>query len=212
MGIRQIGRHHSCHLFSLIRCRHLECLPLDYHLLNRFLRGETMNPCAKIKARRTELGLTDAEVANRVGLTISSYFAIEHQENEIILYPELQQVKKICDVLKFDLFELLELNCTFCEETEAHVEKFSLPRNELIAIKRKEMGISAAELGDRVGFYESEIESLELNPEHLETWSIDFIKDLAKVISVPIQILLDSKCKKCGKYVRFRKSKSRDVG
>lgn len=153
----------------------------------------------KTKKRRIELGLTDSDISSRVGLTRSEYSDIELHEDEICTVTDLCRVKKICEVLGFDLLDLLEQKCAFCEEGMSFAEEFSLPRNELIANRRREMGISMEALGERVGFYEAEIERLEKNPDHLETWPIDFIKDLATVIDVPIQILMKVKCNDCGK-------------
>lgn len=150
----------------------------------------------KIKQRRTELGLSDTEVANRLGLTVSTYFDIEHKKNEIYLYPELLHVKRLCKMLGFDLLELMGLECEFCKG--ANPEKFSFPTSDLIARRRRERGISVEELGELVGFDESEIEELEANPERIETWPIDFIKDLADVLDLPLQTLLKAKCRKCG--------------
>lgn len=153
----------------------------------------------KVKKRRFELGLTESDISNNVGLSRSEYSDIELHEDELCTVTDICRFKKICEVLGFDLLELLEQKCAFCEEGASFVEEFSLSRNELIASRRRKMGISREELGERVGFYEAEIENLEKNPEHLETWPVDFIKDLAAIIDVPVQILLNMKCKRCRK-------------
>jgi len=158
-----------------------------------------MNVNEKIKARRQELRLTDVEVAKQVGLSIHEYSDIEMQVKEIYLYPALSKVKKICEVLKVDFLELFDLKCTFCEESNECLADYSLPRNELIRKRRKELGITQEELGDRVGFYEVEVQNLESKPNHLETWVIENINELATAINVPPQVLMNVKCKKCGK-------------
>lgn len=153
----------------------------------------------KIKMRRIELGLTESDMSSRVGLTRSEYTDIELHEDEIISTTDLGRVKKICEVLGFDIFELLEQKCTFCVEGMPFAEDYSLPRNELIANKRRGMGISMEELGERIGFYEAEIELLEKDPDHLDTWPIDYIRDLAAVIDLSVQVLMKVRCNKCGK-------------
>ncbi len=152
-----------------------------------------------IKKRRIELGLTESDISSLVDLTRSEYSDIELHDDEICTVTDLCRLKKICVVLGFDLLDLLELKCVFCEGEAIFAEDFLLPRNELIVNRRMKMAISKEELGERVGFNEMEIENLENNSEHLETWPIDFINDLANVIDVPIQILMNVKCNRCGK-------------
>ena len=158
-----------------------------------------MDPNEKIKARRQEFGLTVVEVAKKVGLSIHDYGDIEMQVNEVFLYPELKYVKKICEVLKFNFFELFDMHCPFCEEGKQYLKDYSLPRSELIQKRRTEMGLSTSELGDDIGFEESAINDMEKDPNYLETWPIDYIKDLSRVIDVPLQILLNVKCAKCAR-------------
>jgi DNA-binding XRE family transcriptional regulator len=161
--------------------------------------NDSMDTNEKIAARRQELGLTKQELANQLGLPLKAYHDLELHSDEIYTVTELREAKGISNILKLDFFDLFKLKCAFCDEDISYAEIFSLPRNELIAIKREEMSLSTEELGDQVGFYGAEIEKLENDPAHLETWPIDFIKDLATVIDVPLQILLNIKCKKCGK-------------
>jgi len=156
-----------------------------------------MHFAKKIKARREELGLTDVEVAKRVGVSIHDYSDIEVQAKEVFLYPEIRSVKKICEELKVDFLELFEMQCSFCEEGKKYLEDYSLPRSKLVNKRRLEMGLSTAQIGDRVGFEESAINDMENDPNYLETWPIDYIKDLSRILSVPLQVLLNVKCGKC---------------
>jgi len=158
-----------------------------------------MKPSEKIIAQRQKLRLTDIEVAKQAGLSLNNYFDIEHHDEEIFLYPPLRKVKIICKILGLSCFELLNLSCNFCIDGKSYVEDYLLPRNELIKNRRKIMKLTTEKLGEYVGFHAIEIEKLEKDPDHIETWPIDFIKDLAKVINVPLQILLDIKCEKCNK-------------
>jgi len=159
----------------------------------------TLDVTEKVKARRQDSGLKEADVAKKTGLSVYEYRDIEQHANEIFTVTELHQVKKLCEVLNFDFADLFEIRCAFCEEGQPYLQDYSLPRNELIRKRREEMGLSREEMGDRVGFYESEIENLETNPDHLETWPMDFIKDLSNEINAPLQVLLNVKCKKCGR-------------
>jgi DNA-binding XRE family transcriptional regulator len=153
----------------------------------------------KIKRRRKELGLSDTEVANKVGLSIHEYGDVEQHADEIFAVVELLRVKEICQMLKFDFFELFDMNCSFCREGNQHLESYSLPRNDLIRKRRIEMGLSVEELGDRIGFEETAVKDMEKDTDYLETWPINYVKDLSAITSVPFQILLNVKCAKCGK-------------
>jgi transcriptional regulator with XRE-family HTH domain len=153
----------------------------------------------KLKTRRQELGLKEADIARLTGLSWNEYFDIELHPDEIFTVTKLYQVKKICEVLNLDFFELFEMKCIFCEDGKKYDNIYSIPVNELIKKRREEMGISREELGDRIGFYEVEIENLENNPDHLKTWTLDYIKDLSKEIDVPLQVLLKVRCSKCGR-------------
>ncbi len=156
-----------------------------------------MNVNEKIKARREELGLKDSEIAKQISLSWNEYFDIELHQDEIFEVVELRRVKKLCQVLNFDFSDLFEMKCPFCEEGKQYPKDYSLPRNELIHKRRTEKGLSASELGDRIGFEETAVNDMEKDPNYLETWAIDYIKDLSRVIDVPLQILLDIKCAKC---------------
>jgi transcriptional regulator with XRE-family HTH domain len=151
----------------------------------------------KIKMRRKELGLTDVEASKETGLSIYEYGDIEQHADEIFAVTSLSKVKEILRILKLDFFELFEIHCVFCGESQACVKEYALARHELIRKRREGKGLSREELGNRLGFYEAEIENLETYPDHLETWPIDLIKSLATELNVPIQILLNLKCTKC---------------
>lgn len=147
-----------------------------------------------ITKRRSELGITTTEVCKRVDMSLNEYYDVEYYEDEILTVTDLRRVKLLCDVLGINLLDLLGLKELVSDDTNSFRDYLSLLRNELIAKRRREIGISREELGERLGFYSVEIDKLEMNPEHLETWPIEFIKELAAVIAVPIQILLKVKC------------------
>lgn len=153
----------------------------------------------KIKLRRKEFGLSDIDVSKSAGLSIHEYGDLEQHADEIFTVTEFHKVKKLLQVLKLDFFELTETGCAFCDEGHPYVKDYSLPRHELICKKRDDIGISREELGDRLGFYEIEIENLESDPNQLDTWPIELIKNLSNEINVPLQILLNIKCKRCEK-------------
>lgn len=153
----------------------------------------------KIIDRRKELGLSDVEIAQKAGLSIYEYGDIEQHADEIVAVTELHEVKKLLAVLKMDFLDTLEINCAFCSNTSQYLSEYSLLRNELLRKQRESLGMSREALGESIGFFAAEIENLEKNPDHLEAWSMDYIRDLSKVLKLPLQVLLNVKCSKCGR-------------
>lgn len=149
--------------------------------------------------RRKQLGLSDTEVSKIVGISIHEYGDIEQHPNEILLVTDLSKVKKVCEILGIDIMTLVDIKCAFCEIGNSYSEVYSLPRNELIRKHRRTMGLTQEEFGDKIGFDVAEVKNLESLSSHLETWPIDYIRDLSNVIEVPLQILLEIKCNKCNR-------------
>jgi hypothetical protein len=151
-----------------------------------------------VKSRREQLGLSDVEVALCAGLTIGSYYHVEHYPDEIWDF-DLCAVKKLCAKLQLSLFELAIVHCAFCGSARHFEETFSLPRNELINHERNKNNWSVDELGDRVGFYGVEIEHLESDAVHIENWCVSNLKQLSEALDIPLQILLGVRCPACNR-------------
>ncbi len=153
----------------------------------------------EIKRRREEIGLTDTEAASQVGLSIHEYTDIEQHADEIFTLVKLNTIKRICELLQLDIFDLFKMQCAFCEGNIQYLPCYSTPRNRLIRKRRLELGITEEELGERLGFEATAISNMERAPHFLETWPFNFIKELSTIINVPIQILMGIGCKKCGR-------------
>lgn len=153
----------------------------------------------KIKARRLELGLRDLEAARQARQSIYEYGDIESYADEVFVVVPLYHVKKLCSVLKTNFFTLFEIPCAFCEEGATHQDDYWLRRDFLVHKKREALGLSTEELGDRVGFYGTEIELIETYTAHLESWVIENILELAAQLQIPSQVLLDVQCPTCGR-------------
>ena len=65
--------------------------------------------------------------------------------------------------------------------------------------RRIERGLTTDKLGDEVGFYEIEIKRLENEPEHIESWRLEFVQRLSDSLGIPLPILLGVKCSQCGR-------------
>lgn len=159
---------------------------------------DTMDVNEKIALRREELGLSDVEVARATGITIHSYCDIEWYPDELCQVVPLEAVKRLCSKLRLNLLDLLEIPCAFCKLAAKFDEAYSLPSNELIRHRREKHGWSLDELGERVNYLGVEINHLEADPDYIENWRIDDLKQLSKALEVPLQILLGVHCENCG--------------
>jgi DNA-binding XRE family transcriptional regulator len=143
-----------------------------------------------------ELNLKDTQVAQRAGLSIDEYFDVELHPDEIYTVTPLGTVKNLAHVLGFDFMSLFEMPCPFCCGAIV-LDDYSLPRNVLIRKKRENKGLSADQLGDRIGFATVAVNNMEADPAFLETWALVYIQELAEAIDVPFQVLLAVKCTTC---------------
>ena len=137
----------------------------------------------KIKQARMACGLTDVELARRLGITIYQYGDIEFHEDELASVVKLSVVRRLCEILKLNAYDLLEIPKDDACPTDQR-------RNELIIAQMKNLGISNEELADSIGFEVVAIEEMRADPDFLETWTFDLIKELAEALRLPIQSLL----------------------
>jgi transcriptional regulator with XRE-family HTH domain len=151
----------------------------------------------QIKAWRQRLGLTRTEVAHAIGAQYS-YYGIELHEGEIFETP-LEQVNKLCQILQGSIWDLFSLICEFCSHKTAFSAEFLLPRNKLVRLRRLAKGWSTEELGDRIGFFTETVEEIEAAENYLDSWSFNLINELARLLGVPVHLLLSLKCGQCGR-------------
>ncbi|MEY4528503.1 MAG: hypothetical protein RL768_2222 [Nitrospirota bacterium] len=151
-----------------------------------------------IEARRKELGLSDQQVADFIGVNLSSYLDIEWHEDELRKAVWLGSIKLLSQTLGLEMFELLSMKCAFCDGRTAYLEEYGLPRHELIKVLREKEGLSQYELAERSDYYEKGIQAMERDPEELERAFVEDVQDLVAPLKVPLQILLAVKCQKCG--------------
>jgi len=143
--------------------------------------------------------MSDAEVATAVGMSIHEYSDIEQHADEFFTVTHLSEIRKLATLLGLEIADLVGLQCAFCVDGEAYSSDFLLDRSEIICKSRESKGMQVDELADRIGFDRIAVEQMEKDKGFLEAWSIELISKLASVIEVPLQILLDIKCKTCGR-------------
>lgn len=141
-----------------------------------------MNINKKIKQGRLNCGLSDVALARRLGISIYEYGDIESYDDELASVVDLHVVRQLCQILDIDPFDLLGIS-----KDNAYADQ---KRNELIISQMKNLGISNEELADTIGFEVVAIEEMRTDPDFLETWTVDLIKELAGALQLPIQSLL----------------------
>lgn len=158
-----------------------------YHLF-----FEAMKINEKIKERREHLGLSDTDIVERTNISIYEFGDIEAYPDELITVTYLKEVKELCVILKFDVFELFGISSHYPlkSEKETNHINYTLPRQKLIKKKREELKLSQEELGDNIGFNIIAIEEMEKDEEFLEKWTMELIIKLAKELKLPLNSLI----------------------
>ncbi len=61
------------------------------------------------------------------------------------------------------------------------------------------LGLSEGDLAERIGFDAGVVADMEKDPDYLDGWSVELTLSLASVLGVPPQVLLNVRCRKCGR-------------
>lgn len=157
-----------------------------------------MNVNERIASRRQECDLTDTEIADRIGIPVDLYEDMEKDEDELYTLVKLSVIRDLCEVLALDYFDLFDLKCAFCDGGLKYEEAWSLPRHELLKRRKMAMHLSDEKLGNRISLNLAGIASLQSDETFLDAWPLYAISDLASAMSIPLQILLNVKCRRCG--------------
>lgn len=150
-----------------------------------------------IKMRRSVHWMTIAEAAETFGISTQEYRLIEKYEEDIATRVPIGTVKKIFDFYGLDFFNMLELECAFCNLEKRYRPEYQLPRNELVRFLRLELKMDEEDLADKIGIYDDAFEWLEGDPDFLENEHVNDIYDLAGILYVPPQLLFGVKCLDC---------------
>ena len=146
----------------------------------------------KIKKAREKLGLIDTDIVEKTDISIDEYCDIESYPDEIFTVTDLKELKQLCIVLGFDLFELFRLSPFFPFEKDDRNFEFAykFPRHHLIKKRREELKLSEEELGALIGFEPIAIKNMEQDETFLESWTLELIVKLAKALRLPLDSLV----------------------
>jgi len=145
-----------------------------------------LDPRKKIRKRREELGLTESEIAERVGISIYEYGDIEQHANELVSVSPLNVVRKLCNVLNLDMMDLLEIPAD-----GSQVVSSEDGRDKLIRSRMETLGMSEAKIASRLGYEDAAISQLVSDPSFLETWPIESIARLAVALRISPTLLIE---------------------
>ena len=120
-----------------------------------------MSPNEMIAERRRTLGLTETEVAKKVGISVSAYEDAESYPHELREQFSVGQANRLCITLGLDLCELYELGRA---EGPLAIPK----RGDLVAAARTRLGLSPGEVGERIGFEGWVVEAIERDDAFLD--------------------------------------------
>src|SRR5437899_777466 len=102
-----------------------------------------------IRDRRLELGLSDVDVADKLGLTVSGLGDIELHDDELETAVPLGTVRRLCSLLGLPLRQVLKMPVG-----EASRGSEGQRPGEIVRRRREQSGYSQLDLAERVGFDE----------------------------------------------------------
>jgi transcriptional regulator with XRE-family HTH domain len=133
-----------------------------------------------IKSRRLELGMSEDELADQLGVNIHWVFDLETDEDEIngLSIPKFKKLCSILDVKPVDIYKLVPSNLE------------SMKLSELIKMRRNEKYWSVDDLSDRIGYESIVVESIE-NDGNQEAICVDALKKIAMELDLPLSLVLE---------------------
>ena len=153
----------------------------------------------RIRRRREALGMSDVEVAQRVGLSMHEYYDVEAYPDEFTDVLHVAEAKRLADVLGLDLLELVGVKCSSCEREGFDAGRLTAPPVELLRSRREEMNLSREEVSDQAGWEDrgAGLEILENDASFPGRTTINTVLDLSRVLRVPADLLLGIRCPLC---------------
>jgi transcriptional regulator with XRE-family HTH domain len=134
-----------------------------------------------IRERRLELGLSDVDVAKKLGLTIHEYGDIEQHDHELIEVVSIGTTHRLCDLLGLSLQQVFKISSV---DEASHLFDGKRP-GELVMQRREQKGYSVSDLAQRVGFDETTIESLETIPSFGNSLPVFLLNDIETELGLP---------------------------
>jgi transcriptional regulator with XRE-family HTH domain len=140
-----------------------------------------------IKQRREQLGIGIAELARRIGISISEYQDVELYEDELTMVLPLKNARSLAAILGFDLGTLLGAG-----SLAGRLSPINKPRHVILAEARAKLGVSTTKMAEDIGFDEGVVHRIENDSRALEPYPYDFLQIVASYLKLdPIDLLDD---------------------
>jgi hypothetical protein len=154
----------------------------------------------KIFRRREELGLSLGELEERSGVSWFCLGDMQGGEDEIYLGTRLGEQKRVYKVLQLDLLDLFDLECGFCREPDSpYAECSGLAPNAVAKLRREQMSLAWPQFERFVGLVPGGAARMEGDPHWFDMRCVESVFGLAEAMQVPVQLLFEYRCPKCGK-------------
>jgi transcriptional regulator with XRE-family HTH domain len=138
----------------------------------------------KLKSARISLGLSEKDVCQMTGLTISEYGDLERYSDELFHTLSIAEAKKVCEALKIDLKGLVP------RDDVQIINKDDRSKTELISKSRIGLGFTIEQLSDKIGYESAVVEEIESDEKNLERLNVSTSIELARVLKVdPLNFL-----------------------
>jgi transcriptional regulator with XRE-family HTH domain len=145
----------------------------------------------QIVTRREELGLSEVDVAEACGMSIYEYGDVEAYDNELVQQVDLSHAKRLCRVLNLDFLTLVGAGKDTTDRQAEDSNAGRMLRNEIFQQARLRLGLSVEHVADVVGYEPIAIESIETDPNDIETRSVKLFLDLCQVLQLDPRLVLE---------------------
>jgi transcriptional regulator with XRE-family HTH domain len=141
-----------------------------------------MKANARIRQSRQDRGLSENQVADLLGISISSYCDVEAYEDEWLDLP-LEKIRTLSSSLGLDIHQFLEPTVSGdASGRKAH--------RALIADALRTSGKSVAELSDEINVKESVLNEVLSDAHALEQWLMSFVLSLCQKLGIPLRAIV----------------------
>ena len=146
-----------------------------------------------IRQTRERAGLSQDEVAGRVGLSFNNYFDVELYDDEFVTVLAVSQARVLCRQLGLRLAEVLASEPLEADlSSQLPPDLAGLPRHVLLRKRRESLGMSIEEVAFAIGFEEVAVDYIETDDNYLDTLSITVVAELSIKLNLPLLPLLRS--------------------
>lgn len=129
---------------------------------------------ARIRAARMKTGLSDAQVAKRVGITSGSYYDAEGRDDEAFTVLSVADIVRLATVLGLSPSELL-FGRNAPEKPEVTFDEIANRLRDLLSAS----GLGVEEFGEKIGWGVGDVLS---NPDALWDFNLAGFRDVARAV------------------------------